>query len=248
MKEILQEAIKYATQFTNESELPIQCKNGRIDELLTKKNKNKRESAFVKKISSWKETINTLLTKFDKEKSWRFIRVEPLKQPESLKSAAYHPDFIDFTDYMILRRDTENCGDDELCNLSLMHTEFQKQIEEFSVKQPAKVDDIAFIYDKIQIDPLSIFYKKRVAITGTLAQLERAKAEEILMRIGAIVAKSVGKTTDFLVVGYEDSYKFKGSHSNKETAALDLIAKGEKIKIMDEDEFYQQIALSVDAF
>jgi NAD-dependent DNA ligase len=99
-------------------------------------------------------------------------------------------------------------------------------------------------------DPLSIFYQKRVVITGTLVQLDRADAERILKQIGAIVTKAVSSKTDILVVGRQDAYKLVGPVSSKEKAASDFNAKGANIKIMyeDEDEFYHHIALSVEGF
>jgi hypothetical protein len=95
---------------------------------LAPKGKSKREDAFIKKVLSWEETIKTLLSKWNIEQAWQFINLLPLMDTP-IKSVAYHQGFLDFTDYFILRRDIENCPDGELCNLTMLHTEFQKQIE-----------------------------------------------------------------------------------------------------------------------
>lgn len=58
----------------------------------------------------------------------RFITIKPIIE-SGLQSAAYCQDFIDFTDYFVLRRDIEECSSLECGLLSTLHTEFYREIE-----------------------------------------------------------------------------------------------------------------------
>jgi DNA ligase (NAD+) len=67
---------------------------------------------------------------------------------------------------------------------------------------------------------------KTFVITGTLRDLSRDQAKDILERLGAKVANSVSKNTSFVVVGADPGSKFTK-------------AKTLGIKILDDDEFKQ---------
>lgn len=47
----------------------------------------------------------------------------------------------------------------------------------------------------------SVFTNKRVVITGTLSELKRDEAKELLLSLGAKVSSSVSKNTDYLICG-----------------------------------------------
>lgn len=103
-----------------------------------------------------------------------------------------------------------------------------------------------FTMSEIKPDPRSLFYGKTVVLTGTMRQMERAAAREVLVRIGAKVTNSVSNKTDYLIAGYQDDYKTGGDFSTKERKANELIDKGANITILDEGDFYLHVAFSVD--
>ena len=120
-------ATKLAILFSEENDIPKQYRKG-----LNKPAKSGEETILMKKFKSnedhWKQLVKTMLTKLDPEIVWRFINLTP-KIEEDEKNVAYNKDFIKFTDYLVLRRDNENCSDDELGRLSQLHTTFQNTIE-----------------------------------------------------------------------------------------------------------------------
>ncbi len=84
----------------------------------------------------------------------------------------------------------------------------------------------------IKADTLS---GKRFVLTGTLTQLTRSKAQEMIESMGGKVSSSVSKKTDFVVAGedpgskYEKAKAIVDSHSNS------------PLKIIDEQEFMELI-------
>jgi len=111
------------------SDLPLLFKEKKTVEEKAKPNFNTLiEKRFQEKVKIWEKTITTMLKKHDNKKAWRYLNLKPLSQT-NIKSAAYHSDFIEFTDYLILRRDIENCDSDELGCLASLHTAFQREIE-----------------------------------------------------------------------------------------------------------------------
>jgi hypothetical protein len=128
MKEILKFAQKLALEFSDDTDIP-----GRFKDKYKKKGKNIKqdsclEQRFQKNVNIWKAVIETMLLRVNNEKAWRFILLSPQVEPQ-LKSVVYSQDFMDFTDYFILRRDIDQCDCNELGFLSMLYTEFQRKIE-----------------------------------------------------------------------------------------------------------------------
>jgi len=121
-------ANRLALKFIGELDIPSRFKNEGKSGKRKSKLDSKVEKRFQKKVSDWIDLIETMLNKIDNEKVWRFLLINPQIE-EDLETVATSKDFIDFLDYLILRRDVENCADDELGNLSMLHTEFQRDIE-----------------------------------------------------------------------------------------------------------------------
>ena len=69
-----------------------------------------------------------MLAKISNRLAWRFIDLSPEIRP-TVRKVTGCKDFLDFVDYLILRRDTEKCGADELGRLALLSTTFQREIE-----------------------------------------------------------------------------------------------------------------------
>lgn len=56
-------------------------------------------------------------------------------------------------------------------------------------------------FPKQEAKQTSVFSNKRVVITGSLAELKRDEAKELLLSLGAKVSSSVSKNTDYLICG-----------------------------------------------
>lgn len=96
--------------------------------------------------------------------------------------------------------------------------------------------------DPTKHKPESIFYGKNVVFTGTLSSMSRAAAFQSIADIGGIVSNSVGKRTDFLVVGQQD-FRVVGDDgmSSKQEKAVELLAKGATIEVISEDDFLRNL-------
>lgn len=74
----------------------------------------------------------------------------------------------------------------------------------------------------------SIFTNKTVVLTGTLTQMKRSEAKDLLESLGANVSGSVSKKTDFVIYGEEAGSKL--------TKAREL-----EVTLMDEETFIQEV-------
>ncbi len=74
----------------------------------------------------------------------------------------------------------------------------------------------------------SIFTNKTIVLTGTLTQMKRKEAKEMLERLGANVSGSVSKKTDFVIYGEEAGSKL--------TKAKEL-----GVAVMDEETFIKEV-------
>ncbi|HMM12324.1 MAG TPA: hypothetical protein PKE03_09560 [Bacteroidales bacterium] len=120
-------ATKLAILFSEEIDIPKQYRKG-----LKKPSKSKEDTLLIKNfksnVANWKDLIKIMIDKVEPETAWRFINLTP-KFGDSEENAVYNEDFLAFTDYLIARRDKENCNFDEIGRLSQLHTAFQKTIE-----------------------------------------------------------------------------------------------------------------------
>lgn len=122
-------AIQLAIKFSESSDLPLRYRPTKIKGKIKKiKHDALIEMRFQIKVSAWEFTIKNILTKVEIRQAWRFINITPKKLP-NIKSVVNHSDFVSFMDYLILRRDIDNCDADELGCLASLHTEFQNEIE-----------------------------------------------------------------------------------------------------------------------
>lgn len=122
-------ANQLALKFSEDSDIPSRFKKDKSKKEEKKANLNSMiENRFQENIKDWIRIIETMLTKVESNKAWRFITLKPNVE-EDIPNAAYSKDFSDFTDYLVLRRDKENCDYKELGNLAMLHTEFQREID-----------------------------------------------------------------------------------------------------------------------
>ena len=87
----------------------------------------------------------------------------------------------------------------------------------------------------------SFLYNKTCVITGELEKMTRNDAMQLIANIGGINADSVTKKTNILIIGNKQSTGVKKDKSSKQEKAEKLIAKGQDIKIISEQEFYNII-------
>lgn len=120
-------ANQLALKFTDDLDIPSRFKNERNSERKKSTLNSKVEQRFQKKVNDWKDLIETMLHKIDNEKAWRYLLISPTIE-SNLETVTKSKDFSDFLDYLVLRRDKENCDSDELGNLCMLHTEFQREI------------------------------------------------------------------------------------------------------------------------
>lgn len=88
---------------------------------------------------------------------------------------------------------------------------------------------------------------KRIAFTGRLASMPRRAAEELVIRRGGTVGRTVSRCTDLLVVGQEGwPLKADGRPTNKLRRAKSLSRLGFGIEIVPETEFLQRAGVAED--
>lgn len=100
---------------------------------------------------------------------------------------------------------------------------------------------------KVKRDPNSKgdHYGKSIAFTGVLSSIERDEAEDLANSKGFEIKSSVTKKVNYLVVGIQDLVATRGhERSTKELTADKLIAQGQDLKILTENEFLQMCGKS----
>ena len=95
-------------------------------------------------------------------------------------------------------------------------------------------------------DPDGLLFAKKIAFTGTLGCMPRREAFQAAIDAGAAPTGSVGKRTDYLVVGTIDLRRVgETGLSSKHRKALGLAAEGSQIQVIDEDQFVCLLAGTV---
>lgn len=88
------------------------------------------------------------------------------------------------------------------------------------------------------------FSGREVCFTGSFALASRNTLLKLVAEVGGIPMDRIRKTTNVLVVGQQD-YRIVGETgmSSKQRKAQDLIAKGQDLVIMSEDEFLMNLGI-----
>lgn len=144
-----------------------------------------------------------------------------------------------------LTRDTHRALDD--CRLTnMIYTNLCNRVnqENISLKSLgnyssySKVDLKSLTPETTQFDEDNYFYQKNVCFTGTLEQLQRKEAAQIVVNLGGTVSNTVTKALDVLVLGNSD-YQIEtfGNKSTKHQKAEELLLQGYDIAILDEGTF-----------
>jgi len=96
---------------------------------------------------------------------------------------------------------------------------------------------VEMIVGNLEPNPDGPFFGSTMVFTGAL-DIPRREATAIAVHLGFIVAKSVTKKTNLLVVGDQDATKLAGKNrSSKHIKAEKLIAGGQEIEILTESDF-----------
>ena len=128
------------------------------------------------------------------------------------KSVVYNNDFIEFTDYFVLRRDIENCDDDELGCLAQLHAGFQKTIEkELNKSKPdfVAIDFEHATHEKGSICSVGIVSFKNGEIIdkyNSFVQPKNNEYEKILSQIHNINSYSTENAPSFIEI-FPEIYK-----------------------------------------
>ena len=129
-EKVTMSAHRLAVRFTEDTQLPARFR--RVSEPSRKIAKVKKDSEverrFKANVESWRQLIETMLAKIDEGQAWRFINLCP-QVAGTINRVTDSKDFSNFVDYMILRRDEERCGPDELGALALLSVAFQREVE-----------------------------------------------------------------------------------------------------------------------
>ena len=123
-------AYRLAVQFTEDQLLPTRYRKTADSDQRKRKPKqdSEVEKRFKENVLAWRRLIETMLSKLQAAQSWRFINLAP-EIDRDLTKATDNTDFCDFIDYLILRRDKEDCDADELGGLAQLSTAFQREVE-----------------------------------------------------------------------------------------------------------------------
>lgn len=126
-------AYRLAISFSDDSDIPTRFKK-KSEKLMKINPESDIEKRFQENVAHWKRLIITMLNKLDKSLAWRFINTLPKADTEFI-SVVDNKDFCDFMDYLILRRDKENCYADELGRLAMLSGAFQRELEKLIIKK-----------------------------------------------------------------------------------------------------------------
>jgi hypothetical protein len=122
-------AQRLAIRFTEDADLPVRYRKGPSSASSSKVKKDSEvELRFKADVKKWAQLIETMLAKIDYQQAWRFVNLRP-RIDSTVRRLTECKDFCDFTDYLILRRDNEKCGADELGGLAMLSGAFQREIE-----------------------------------------------------------------------------------------------------------------------
>jgi hypothetical protein len=123
-------ARRLAIRFADEADVPARYSKRQAPSGKTRKVKEDAqiESRFRAHADSWRRAIETMLAKIGTAQAWRFIDLYP-QVTGRIDKATDCSDFCDFVDYLILRRDKEQCGSDELGRIAMLSLAFQQEIE-----------------------------------------------------------------------------------------------------------------------
>ena len=95
---------------------------------------------------------------------------------------------------------------------------------------------------KENFDTSHPLFGQTCVFTGTLENMKRVEAAQLVVNLGGICENGVTTRTNFLILGNNDYCKsIKNGKSNKQKKAEKLILGGQDLKILPEDAFYDML-------
>ncbi len=92
------------------------------------------------------------------------------------------------------------------------------------------------------VDPGHPFYQKTIVFTGTLKSMSRTTAQKMIAAVGGIPGSALTTDTNYLVCGYQDTYRLHGKDkSSKVLKAEEYASKGYDIQIISEADFLKSL-------
>ena len=89
---------------------------------------SKPEQQYLESFESRKTTITFMLNTLGDDQTIEYLSLLPHPIPR-ITTVAQHPGFTALNDYLILRRDVHNCPAEELGNLAMLLTTYQRNIK-----------------------------------------------------------------------------------------------------------------------
>lgn len=122
----------------------------------------------------------------------------------------------------------------------------EKNIDIAELAKKKSVDLRSLTCDGSQIDQSNMFFGKYCCFTGKLEKFVREEAAQIVVNIGGLCENNVTKNTNFLIVGGLTANTVAEGKSTKIVKAEKLIAKGNDLKIISENTFYDLILSTIE--
>lgn len=119
---------RLALKYTDPEAVPAKYRPAKGQRRQPKK-ESMLEREFQQSIEDWRITVVHMLDRLERETAWRFITSSPSIEG-GIVSVVESADFQTFTDYLILRRDTERCGPAELGRICSLLSAFQTAVQE----------------------------------------------------------------------------------------------------------------------
>lgn len=121
-------------------------------------------------------------------------------------------------------------------------------LQQMSARIDALLQQVEIKAKPKQVDSGHLIAGRSVVFTGKMAQMDRKTAQKKVISLGGKAPANVTKELDYLVIGDLGSPLLgEGKKSGKHDKADKLIAKGAKIRILGEADFWQMIASNKEA-
>lgn len=134
--------------------------------------------------------------------------------------------------------DAQTCGVILLKILSDTGTELEEWVHRINEPITPRLSSTE-LREILKPNEEGLHYGESIVFTGSLS-IPRLLAQERASKAGFDVQGNVTKKTDYLVCGVQDLDKLAGHEiSSKERKARDLIANGQRIRLLNESDFFQ---------
>lgn len=268
--QILTLSHQLAISFLDENETPLRFRTNR-------KNKSEKplkinedsiiERQFQENVEAWKIVVENLFQYLDEKQAIRFIKQKPIVKEKCIKVTECD-DFVDFNEYLIFRRDTCGCDEEELGCISQLLYSFQREVEakiEFKSNPVLKDDNAQFLREqgKIIIDGIEInFWQKNTFqtvkdhMTWNKVKSYTELNSKVQNKIGDVVftgvlqiprqeAGELASKLEFMVhshISKNIEFVVIGSENvspSKIAQVIEVNKKGGNIKLVDENTFLE---------